>query len=627
MLFSLPGTVVKFCPFPFIGFKASGKLRCKLLGGLALLGAGSSMARAQVIEAWVQRSQDPSGQQFAHTVGIDGFGNVVVGGSWGSDRFTAKYAAEDGALVWQQRPALAAGSPASVRALAIMPEGDVIVTGPASSLGGDQDYATIRYAAADGRIIWEARYQGPAGSHDVPAAMVLDAAGNSIVTGTSNNGSAGTGVEANGNDFYTAKYAANNGALVWERRYNGPGNRSDTAAGVAVDNLGNVVVTGTSRSDSNGDGLFDNDYYTAKYAASDGALIWEKRYDGLLNVGDLAAAVTVDHQGNVLVTGSSGGFYTAKYASADGTLLWSRRYQGPGPGSDAATAIAVDGSGNVFVTGASASGAAAQDLDFYTAKYAAGDGTLLWEKRYNGPGNGDDRATALAVDAKGNVVVTGTSTSPPVAFDTFGDYYTAKYAAADGSLIWEKFHNGPANGGDSASGMALAPNGLVAVTGSSDSDAGTGIRSSMATVLYREIPPAASFAGWVAGIGLYGAAASPEADPDRDGIMNAAEYILGGIPVTPDPALQPTITRSGQAMLVSFFRVDSSETPDITLTVSTGTDLVSWPQKFNIGATTATSTPGVTIMENGSNPDLITVTLPSGQGASRFARMEITVAP
>ncbi len=597
------------------------------MGGLAFLAAGSSIASSQVTEAWVQRSQDPSSQQFAHTVGIDGFGNVVVGGSWGSDRFTAKYAAADGTLIWQQRPALAAGSPASVRALAIMVEGDVIVTGPATGVGGDQDYVTIRYAASDGRIVWESRYQGPAGGHDVPAAMVLDAAGNPIVTGTSNNGSAAAGVESNGNDIFTAKYAASNGALLWERRYNGPGNRGDTAAGVAVDNQGNVVVTGTSRSDSNGDGLFDNDFYTAKYAASDGALIWEKRYDGLLNVGDLAAALTVDHLGDVLVTGSSGGYYTAKYAGTDGALVWSRRYQGPGLSSDAASGIAVDGNGNVFVTGASGSGSAGQDLDYYTAKYAAADGALLWEKRFNGPGNGDDRAAALAVDASGNVVVTGTSTSPPVAFDTFGDYYTAKYAAADGAMIWEKFHNGPANGGDSASGLALAPNGLVAVTGSSDSDAGTGIRSSMATVLYREIPPAASFAGWVAGFGLYGAAASPGADPDRDGIVNGAEYILGGVPVLPDLTLQPAVTRSGQSLLLSFFRVDASETPDTTLIVSTGSDLTAWPQKFTIGATTATSTPGVTIMENGSNPDFITVAFPSGQDMRRFARLEITVAP
>ena len=64
--------------------------------------------------------------------------------------------------------------------------------------------------------------------------------------------------------------------------------------------------------------------------------------------------------------------------------------------------------GNVVVLGTSSRGDAASG-DYYTAKYAAADGALLWEKRYNGPADGDDQATAVAVDGSGNVVVTGIS--------------------------------------------------------------------------------------------------------------------------------------------------------------------------------------------------------------------------
>src|SRR6185369_12907050 len=59
--------------------------------------------------------------------------------------------------------------------------------------------------------------------------------------------------------------------------------------------------------------------------------------------------------------------------------------------------------------------------------------------------------------------------------------YTAKYASADGMLLWEKRYNGPVNEGDRVSGshsVALGRNGIVAITGTSSSD--------YATVLYRD---------------------------------------------------------------------------------------------------------------------------------------------
>src|SRR5438094_536936 len=98
--------------------------------------------------------------------------------------------------------------------------------------------------------------------------------------------------------------------------------------------------------------------------------------------------------------------------------VWFQRYSGAGR-MNRATAVAADSAGNVAVTGFSDNATddpnnygfnssspyydALGTADYYTAKYAAGDGHLLWEKRYNGPANGDDVATDVKMDTAGNV--------------------------------------------------------------------------------------------------------------------------------------------------------------------------------------------------------------------------------
>ena len=441
-----------------------------------------SMLHAQTAtEVWVKRYNGPAnGTDYATALAVDNTGNVIVTG-WsvvsandGYDYYTAKYAGANGALLWEKRYNSAPfGGDGSV-SIGVDTVGNVIVTGE-SDTNGYTDFYTAKYSAADGALIWEKRYDSPAHGNDVPADMVVDAAGDVIVTGYIYNPFGITNA-----DYYTAKYATANGALLWERRYNGPADGNDKAFSVAVDATGNVAVTGYSTAATG-----RSDYYTARYAAADGALLWEKRYNWTGTADDIANSVAIDGEGNVIVTGESVGsgsnfdYYTAKYAVADGALLWEKRYNGPANDLDKACRVAVDPAGNVIVTGSSIS--TALQRDYYTAKYAAANGALLWEKRL--PTSSND-SFSMAVDALGSVVVTGESYEPA---GNNRDYYTAKYAAADGALLWEARYNGPANGDDfthygfrHGRTLVLTADGGAVVTGASSN----GSNPDYATVRY-----------------------------------------------------------------------------------------------------------------------------------------------
>ncbi|MCI0448774.1 MAG: SBBP repeat-containing protein [Chlorobi bacterium] len=157
---------------------------------------------------------------------------------------------------------------------------------------------------------------------------------------------------------------------------------------------------------------------------------WVQKYNGPGSAEDAATSIAVDASGNIYVTGYSTGsgsghdYTTIKY-SPSGSQQWVARYNGPGNALDEALAIAVDAAGNVYITGRSAAGSTEYTYDYATIKYNS-SGTQLWAARYNSPVNGQDVAFAIAVDSEGNVYVTGQSGHP--ALDS--DIGTIKYNSA-----------------------------------------------------------------------------------------------------------------------------------------------------------------------------------------------------
>ncbi|MBA3242921.1 MAG: SBBP repeat-containing protein, partial [Acidobacteria bacterium] len=139
---------------------------------------------------------------------------------------------------------------------------------------------------------------------------------------------------------------------------------------------------------------------------------WASFYNSPDNGADGVTLIALDGQGNVITTGrtssltDSSNVTTVKY-DADGRQLWSATFDGAAKYIDFARDIAADAAGNVYVTG-STYGGRSVDYDYFTVKYDA-DGREVWRKIYNGPINMADAANALALDASGNVYVTGDS--------------------------------------------------------------------------------------------------------------------------------------------------------------------------------------------------------------------------
>jgi uncharacterized delta-60 repeat protein len=333
---------------------------------------------------------------------LDAQGNIYVAGTNEEDYITLKYN-PGGTEQWVRRFDGPGNESDFAADLAVDPKGNVHVTGSSriTRISDHDDYATIRYNTS-GKQEWVSNYNSPsevnAGLPDGAIDITVTDDGKIYVTGSSTNNRTSL-------DYTTILYNSN-GSPRWTRHYNGEGNGTDQAEGLAADNAGNVYVTGWSR----GNGTH-SDFATIKYNSS-GSVRWIKRFDGAQHLDDFASAIAVDLFGNVYVTGwthisrTNTDFVTIKY-DKDGRVLWVRQYNGSGNGRDNARAIVIDESGNVYVTGESEG--AGTNTDFATIKYNS-SGNQQWVIRYNGPTNGFDEAVDLALDEAGNVYVTGSST-------------------------------------------------------------------------------------------------------------------------------------------------------------------------------------------------------------------------
>jgi len=403
----------------------------------------------QVVEEWVSRySSAGDFSDDATAITIDNAGNVYVTGySYVTGQFhdytTIKYDL-NGDTSWVRHYNGPTDNQDYALAIAVDNLGYVYVTGESPGSGPGEDYATVKYNSS-GEEQWVARYNGPGNYWDRARAIAVDDSGYVYITGDS---------YGLGYDYATIKYDSN-GDTVWVRRYHG-GYGEDFARDIAVDESGNVYVTGYI----DGPGTY-TDYTTIKYNSL-GDQLWATRYDGLSSGPDFAVALALDDSGNVYVTGTSRDsaniedFTTIKY-NKDGEELWVARYNSPESLWDYGEDIVVDNQGNICVAGFGYS--QGSDRDMITIKYNS-NGDTLWVRKYNGPGNDEDYGRVIAVDNTGNVYVTGESYGSGSDYD----YATIKYNVS-GIREWVIRYDGLANDEDKSVSLAVDDAGNVFVTG------------------------------------------------------------------------------------------------------------------------------------------------------------------
>ncbi len=263
---------------------------------------------------------------------------------------------------------------------------------------------------------------------DYPYALATDKEGNNYVVGSfSDTLKVGTItlISKGSFDIYLLKYDAK-GVLLWAKQAGG--SDLDEAYGVALDETGNIYMTGYFSGYANFSGMHvksngDRDFFLAKYS-QDGELVWIKQGSGVID--DYGTAIAADRAGNIFITGVFKGalnigntsyvskgdknIFIIKYNS-NGDIKWSTT--GGGNKADESNSLVTDAKGNIYVTG-DFDGTAEFNKkvivsegkkDVFLAKYN-NDGEIQWLKR-GGSSSGVAHASSIALDKSDNIYVTG----------------------------------------------------------------------------------------------------------------------------------------------------------------------------------------------------------------------------
>ncbi len=404
----------------------------------------------QMLEQWASKYNGPAGyDDYVTDIAVDALGNVyvtgyvidsVAGTTDKIDYATVKYNSS-GVM---ERASIYNG-PADLmdfaNSIGVDADGNVYVTGGSMSSDTTEEWATVKYNAF-GVQLWVQRWQGlPGAGHNRAVDMVVDALGNSYVTGF------GEPTTYDDIEYVTIKYNTD-GVQEWVSLYNHiPEYPSgwDQATAITMDNIGNIYVTGSSF-DVTSKGRLD--MATIKYNPS-GVEQWVSRQAGMtIPIAD--SEIITDNQGNVFVTG----LYTIKYDSDGAQQVLDV------PWGFTGTSLAVDLSGNLYVAGTKYGSPSYKTT---TIKYNI-EGDSLWSRDFNSISSGRPQ---LAFDnCLGYIYVTSTLYVDNI---NYIDYLTVRYNSA-GDTLWSARYNTHEVSSDQAIAITVDDMANIYITGNSSAD-------------------------------------------------------------------------------------------------------------------------------------------------------------
>src|SRR3989344_2852801 len=287
----------------------------------------------------------------------------------------------------------------------------------------------------------------------------------------------------------TTTTSTGNFGFMWGVSGVGPSYNNE-ADGVAVDNNGNVYVSGIFSNTINiGNGLFtptsrsSGDVFVMKFDKT-GKLLWHHEYGGTGN--DNTFDIDVDPSNNIVLNGwfagtvDLGGVTLKSQGNQDqflmkmspaGYVLWAKAFGGTA--GDGGNEVVVDKKGNIYASALSVGTFTAGSFtlqnhgqrDSYVMKVSP-TGEVLWVRGTEGSGN--ERIRAISTDSEGNVYggyeFSGEFKSSSTVYQGKGGFDGAVVKwDNNGNQLWSS--SVASSGNDDVRGITGGPSGSFYVTG------------------------------------------------------------------------------------------------------------------------------------------------------------------